>query len=118
MSTAHPDGFDRLRLRAVRALLLWRGLPYVPQAVILTVFIAMIALSWGSFPPDGISAKLFGKSHLTTLLIWGLWWPSIIWMTVLFGRVWCNEEPCKVCLVGGLPDIVRTRKLGSGTRRT
>jgi polyferredoxin len=96
MSTAHPDGFDLVRLRAVRALLLWRGFPYVPQAVILTVFIAMIALSWGRFPPDGISAKLFGKSHLTTLLIWGIWWPSIIWMTVLFGRVWCMVCPLEL----------------------
>jgi hypothetical protein len=29
----------------------------------------------------------FRQSNLVSLVIWGLWWPAMVWLIVFFGRV-------------------------------
>ena len=77
---------DLLRFRPVRALVLWGGFPYVFQAAMLAVFIALAWISWGVFTPADVPDKLFAKTHLAQLVIWGIWWPAMVWATVLLGR--------------------------------
>ena len=43
--TVPPEGFNLLPLPGVRALVLWRGFPYVFQAVMLAVFVALAVVS-------------------------------------------------------------------------
>ena len=102
-------GFDLLRLRPVRALFNWRGFPYVFQAVTLLFFIGLAVLAWGHYAPAGVNAKLYAKSNLATLLIWGIWWPAMVWIAVLFGRVWCMV--CPLELVSNLSERL-VRRLG------
>lgn len=90
------EGFDLLRVPGVRRLMLWGGFPYVFQAAMLAVFIALALISWGVYAPEGVNAKLFAKTNLATLLIWGVWWPAMVWMAVLFGRAWCMVCPLEL----------------------
>ncbi|MBI4583756.1 MAG: 4Fe-4S binding protein [Planctomycetes bacterium] len=90
------EGFNLLRLRAIRALILWSGFPYIFQVLMLAVFVGLAVLSWGVFASQGVSAKLFAKTHLATLLTWGVWWPAMVWMAVFLGRAWCMLCPLEL----------------------
>uniref|UniRef100_UPI00403B04E4 4Fe-4S binding protein n=1 Tax=Candidatus Loosdrechtia sp. TaxID=3101272 RepID=UPI00403B04E4 len=67
--------------------------------------------------------KLYAKTNIVNLLIWGLWWPSIVWMSVLFGRVWCMVCPLELIANGterfarrlGIKQLVLGMWLQSGT---
>lgn len=103
------DGFDLLRIGPIRSLILWTGFPYVFQALLLAVFVMLAAISWRYYTPAGVNAKLYGKTNLVTLLIWGIWWPGMIWVAVLFGRAWCAI--CPLELVSNLSERLG-RRLG------
>lgn len=108
-ATEH-EGFDLLRLPGMRRLFLWGGFPYVFQAAMLAVFVALAVISWGVHAPEGVNAKLFAKTNLATLLIWGVWWPAMVWMAVLLGRAWCMV--CPLELVSNLSErLARALKL-------
>ena len=102
-------GVDLLRLRPVRALFLWRGFPYLFRGITLLVFVGLAVLAWGHYAPTGVNAKLYAKSNLATLLIWGIWWPGMVWTAVLFGRAWCMI--CPMELVSNLSERI-ARNLG------
>ena len=82
-------GYDLLRLRPVNLLFRWIAFPYIFQAALLVVFVGFALFAWGVHAPTGVPSKIFAKSNLVTLLVWGLWWPSMVWVAVLFGRAWC-----------------------------
>ena len=90
------EGFDLLRFGAIRGLVRWGGFPYVFQAALLAVFVAMAVLAWNLYPPEGVPDKVYAKSNLVNLLVWGLWWPAMVWIAVLFGRVWCAVCPLEL----------------------
>lgn len=106
-------GFDLLRVRPIRALILWRGFPYFFQVLMLLVFVALAIMGWSRFPPPGVDGKLYAKCNLVTLAIWGLWWPAMVWITVLFGRAWCAI--CPLELVSNLAERA-ARRLGVSQR--
>ncbi len=89
-------GVNLLRWLPIRALVLSPLFPYVFQVAFLTVFVSMAAFSWQVFPPEGVPDKLYAKSNLVNLVIWGLWWPGMVWAMVLFGRVWCAVCPLEL----------------------
>lgn len=91
-----PAGRNLLRVRAVRALVVWPGFPYLFQGVLFAALIALAASAWAVHAPPGVNAKLFAKANLVTLVVWGLWWPSMVWAAVLFGRVWCAVCPLEL----------------------
>ena len=90
------QGYDLLRFRPIKAFVRWWGFPYVFQATLLAFFVLMAVFAWGVYPPEGINNKLFAKSNLVTLLVWGLWWPAMVWTAVLLGRVWCAVCPLEL----------------------
>ncbi len=87
---------DLMRVRPLRALLLWGGFPVLIQLPLLVLLVGLAVNGWGDAAPDGVPAKLFAKNHLTNLMIWGLWWPSMIWLAVLGGRIWCAVCPLEL----------------------
>jgi len=93
-------GFNLLQLRPISALVRWAGFPYIFQAGLLAIFIALAVLAWGVHAPDGVPGKLYAKSNLVTLLVWGLWWPAMVWTAVLFGRLWCAVCPLELVANG------------------
>lgn len=103
-------GIDLMRSSAVRSLVLWSGFPRTFQWVMLAAFIALIVIAWGAFTPPGVNDKLFAKTHLATLLVWGIWWPLMVWVAVGFGRAWCVV--CPLELVGSLGEgLARTVRM-------
>ena len=89
----NPHGIDLLRLGPVRGLIRWRGFPYVFQVAVLAAYVALAWIGWGLLTPEGVNAKLYAKANLVNLVIWGLWWPAMVWVAVLLGRVWCAVCP-------------------------
>jgi len=57
------------------------------------VFVMLAVIGWGHYTPAGVNAKLYAKTNIVNLLIWGLWWPAIVWVTFLLGRAWCIVCP-------------------------
>ena len=90
------EGLDLLRVAPVRALVFWSGFPYLFQGLMLAILLALVVMGWGQTTPAGVPDKVFAKSHLVTLLVWGLWWPGMMIATVLLGRVWCTVCPLEL----------------------
>ena len=90
------EGINLLQFRPVSWLLHWPGFPYIFQVAMLIIFIYLAWLAWGVHAPPGVDAKLFAKTHLATLMIWGIWWPAMIWVAVLLGRAWCMVCPLEL----------------------
>ncbi len=89
-------GLNLLRFRPLKALFLWSGFPYVFQAGLLVCFLFLAILGWGRMAPQGVPDKLYAKTNLVNLLIWGVWWPAMVWVAVLKGRVWCAVCPLEL----------------------
>ncbi len=90
------QGINLLRFRTVRGVALSPLFPYLLQAGILAVFVVLAVLGWGIFAPEGVPSKQLAQTNLVTLLIWGLWWPAMVWAAVLFGRAWCGACPLEL----------------------
>lgn len=115
-----PQGYDLLQFRPIKALIRWSGFPYVFQSALLAFFVFMAVFAWGLYPTEDVNSKLFAKSSLVSLLVWGLWWPAMVWTAVLFGRVWCAVCPLELVANGterlGRKLGVRQRILGKWLR--
>ncbi len=92
----HRPGVDLLQVGVIRRLVGSPAFPYALQAAILVVFLGLAGYGWGRFAPEGVPAKLYAQTNLVNLLIWGLWWPAVVWLTVLLGRVWCMVCPLEL----------------------
>lgn len=89
-------GLDLLRFRAVRRVVLSPLFLYSLQFVNLALFIGLAVLGWWMFAPPGVQAKQYAQTNLVSLVIWGLWWPGMVWLTVASGRVWCAVCPLEL----------------------
>jgi polyferredoxin len=69
---------------------------YVIQAATLVFFVWLALFGWGLFAPEGVQSKQFAKTNIVNLLIWGLWWPAMVWVAVFFGRLWCAICPLEL----------------------
>lgn len=94
------QGFNVLRIRLIRAVIMWPGFPYLIQFLMLGMFVALAVLGWGRFAPEGMNDKLYAKTNIVNLVIWGIWWPSMVWLAVLFGRIWCMVCPLELIANG------------------
>lgn len=95
-ASARGAGFDLLHLPLIAALLRSPAFPAALQVLILAIFVFLAVLGWGHFTPEGVNAKLYAKTNLVNLVIWGLWWPAIVWVTFLLGRAWCMVCPLEL----------------------
>lgn len=91
-------------IRPIRSVLYSRRFPEIMQVAMLAAFLGIIILGWGLSPPVGIDDKLFAKSNLVTLVIWGLWWPLMVVVAAGLGRVWCMV--CPLELVGRIGERI------------
>lgn len=94
--------------RLLRRLVLWRGFPFVFQALCLVVVISLVLVGWGhgtDVAPDDL--LILRKTNLTTLLVWGLWWPTMLALALSLGRVWCTVCPAE--LVSRLGNVLAQR---------
>jgi len=85
-----------LNVKLVRNLLASRWFPFVPQVMILITFGFIIAGGWGVSTSDAALAKVLRNTNLSNLLVWSYWWPVIIVIAILIGRVWCTVCPMEL----------------------
>jgi polyferredoxin len=88
---------DVLAWRPAKRLVRWSLFPVVFQVLALWVFFAVIWNGWGLGMGMAVDeVMIFRKTNLTTLVVWGLWWPAMIGIVLLFGRVWCTVCPMEL----------------------
>lgn len=102
--------WDFLRWKPIRTIVMSAAFPVALQVFALGM-VAWLALNGLGIGVDMKSAELMTlrKTNLTTLVVWGLWWPSMIAVALLFGRAWCTV--CPMELVNRLGHAA-SRKLG------
>lgn len=85
---------DLLRVTVLRRLVRCGRFPYLPQGLILIAVFLLIWNGWGiGMDRDASFLSVLRKTNSTTLLVWGLWWPSMILLAILAGRIWCTVCP-------------------------
>ena len=88
---------DVLSWKPVRRMLLWSGFPVVFQAMALVVVVALAVNGFGiGQGMKGEDLMTLRKTNLTTLVVWGLWWPAMIAVALLLGRAWCTVCPMEL----------------------
>ena len=106
-------GTNLLNFRPLAAFVRWSGFPALFKGLVLAVLIGLAIIGWGQYTPQGVNAKLYAKTNLVNLVIWGLWWPAIIFVTFWLGRVWCIV--CPLELVSARAEFL-SRKMGFSQR--
>lgn len=99
---------DLLSLPILRSVVRWRGFPVVFQAAVLVVLAGLVINGWNigqNHSADEV--MMLRKTNLTTLVVWGLWWPVMIALALGFGRAWCTV--CPMELVNRVGDAVARR---------
>jgi polyferredoxin len=88
---------DVLRPRVARWLLHRAWLPVAFQVVGLAGLVALLVNGWGTGRHSSPSELLMlRKTNLTTIVVWGLWWPSMILTAITLGRAWCTICPMEL----------------------
>lgn len=88
---------DLLARHWARALVAWRGFPVAIQALLLAVVVLLAFNGWGiGLTESAEELRTLRKTNLTTLVVWGLWWPAMIGSALALGRVWCTVCPMEL----------------------
>jgi polyferredoxin len=88
---------DLLAPALVRRCLAWPGVPLAFQAAILIGLILLIVNGWRIGAVESAEQLLtLRKTNVTTLVVWGLWWPSMIALAIIAGRAWCTLCPMEL----------------------
>ncbi len=102
--------FDLLAWKPLRAIVASSLFPVALQVMMLAVMVLLVVNGFGYGPGMGADELMtFRKTNLTTLVVWGLWWPGMIVVALAFGRAWCTI--CPMELANRLGDAV-ARKFG------
>lgn len=102
---------DLLRTRAFGRLTASRAYPLAAQIFTLICFGLLIA---GGLAGPHVPASLTGtlrNTNLAALVVWSLWWPLVIMIAVLAGRVWC--QVCPMELVNSLSSRIGLKRKAS-----
>jgi polyferredoxin len=84
-----------LRFKPLRSLVRSRFFPLIPQLLMLTAYIGLIAVSYGIKSTVETGGNLT-KTNLASQLIWNYWWPVILVLAVFAGRLWCMVCPLEL----------------------
>ncbi len=88
---------DLLSWPIAARILRWPAFPLALQILTLLVLVLLALNGWGAGTDlDATALKTFRKTHLTTLTVWGLWWPAMILAVLALGRVWCTVCPMEL----------------------
>lgn len=97
MNNASQLRIDFLQWRPIRFLIMSGFFPIILQitALVGVIWLAIIGLGIGV----GMKADelmILRKTNLTTLFVWGIWWPGMIALALALGRVWCTVCPMEL----------------------
>jgi polyferredoxin len=89
--------WDFLSARPFKAVLRWQGFPLVLQIAVLAIFVLLtingLGIGLDQSPEELMTLR---KTSLTTLVVWGLWWPGMIALALALGRAWCTVCPMEL----------------------
>ncbi len=89
-----------LRNRWIGGVLKARWFPVAVQLPMLAVFILLVLGGLGVTTRDPELIQYLRDTNLANLLVWSYWWPVIIIVAVLFGRLWCAVCPMELITYG------------------
>lgn len=88
---------DVIASKPLRSVALWPGFPVVLQLVAVAVTGLLIAVGIGvGTGMTSADLMVLRKTNLTTLVVFGLWWPATIVATVALGHLWCVVCPMEL----------------------
>ncbi len=97
MTTTYEGiALDLLANRTVSRLLRSAWFPLIPQLALLAAFIVLVVHGWSVNTSDPGFAKTLRNTNLANLLVWCYWWPVMVVVPVLLGRVWCMVCPMEL----------------------
>lgn len=97
MSKGSHFKIDALASAPIRRLLRWSLFPVLFQSLLLALLLLLVVNGWGvGLEHEPLELLTLRKTNLTTLLVWGLWWPAMIALALLFGRAWCTVCPLEL----------------------
>ncbi|MHC4403520.1 MAG: 4Fe-4S binding protein [Planctomycetota bacterium] len=97
MSKSLQVRWDLLAWAPLKAIFRWSGFPAVLQLTALTAVVLLAINGWGiGLTESPEELKTLRKTNLTTLLVWGLWWPAMIAVALALGRAWCTVCPAEL----------------------
>ena len=85
-----------LKIKYIGGLFKAWWFPIVPQLVMLTVFVLLIAGGLGVTTDDPDFAYWLRNTNLANLIVWSYWWPVIIIAAIFLGRLWCTVCPVEL----------------------
>jgi len=95
-----PWNKNILGISFIRWLVKLPVFPYIFQFAALAFFILFIYYGWRQpiFEFNSASELLYRKLNITTFVVWGLWWTSMIWIAFFIGRAWCQVCPLELIM--------------------
>jgi hypothetical protein len=88
---------DLLHTHGSRRVLHQPWLPVTFQVIGLAGILFLLVNGWGlgrdSSPTELLTLR---KTNLTTLVVWGLWWPAMVLSAIALGRAWCTVCPMEL----------------------
>ncbi len=73
-----------------------KWIPISLQILTLFVFILIITFGWSISTNDQQLLLTLRNTNFANLIIWCFWWPAIILLSILFGRLWCTVCPMEL----------------------
>ena len=86
-------------LKKINTLLQKPFFPIGFKLLSLIAYISLIIIGLMAFSDDAVFLKQLRSTNLGNLIVWCVWWPVIIFMSVFFGRIWCMVCPVEMITV-------------------
>ena len=84
-----------LNIKPIAILFNWKYFPIVPQLVMLAAYVALFVGSVGVGYEPRI-ANYLASTNLANQLVWNIWWPIVVVLAAVLGRVWCMVCPLEL----------------------
>ncbi len=82
---------------AIRHVVFPAYFPVALQIMALAGILFLVVNGWGiGLDQSEQQIMTLRKTNLTTLFVWGLWWPGMIAVALLAGRAWCTVCPMEL----------------------
>ncbi len=88
--------WDLLRLRPLNWLVRRKLLPVSAQLLTLAALVSVLVFAWGKVPPKGLPEEALRYPNLGNFLVWVVFWPLVVIVTPILGRVWCTVCPVEL----------------------
>ncbi len=84
------------KIRLIKGLFGAKWFPVIPQLIMLIVFVLLVVGGLGVTTNDPDFASWLRNTNLSNLIVWSYWWPVIVIIAILAGRLWCTVCPVEL----------------------